>query len=108
MFSLKLNRKSNSIKARRVNNNIRLGIVRQTLNLRHTGLRGPQGIQGIKGDKGDKGDIGDTGETGISTFVRVHHSSDQNVARPNALYVEWVGSVAPINGTVEDTWIDTA
>lgn len=68
--------------------------------LRHSGLRGPQGIQGEKGDKGDKGD------TGVSTFVRAHHGSNPNVARPNALYVEWVGSVAPLNATIEDTWID--
>lgn len=54
---------------------------------------------GPKGDKGDKGD------TGVSTFVRVHHGSDPNVARAGALYVEWVGSVAPLNATTEDTWI---
>lgn len=54
------------------------------------------------GRKGDKGD------TGISTFVRVHHLNDPNVARPFAQFVEWVGTVAPVNGTTEDTWIDTA
>lgn len=52
------------------------------------------------GGKGDKGD------TGTSTFVRVHHGSDPDVDRPDALYVEWVGSVAPNNATTEDTWID--
>lgn len=54
------------------------------------------------------GEIGPQGPTGESTFVRVHHGSDPNVPRPSALYVEWVGSVAPNNATVEDTWIDTA
>lgn len=44
---------------------------------------------------------------GLSTFVRVHHGSDPDVPRPDALYVEWVGSVAPNNATIEDTWIDT-
>ena len=56
---------------------------------------------GPKGDKGDKGDVG------TSTFVREHHGTDPNVARPDALYVEWVGSVAPLNATTEDTWIRT-
>ena len=55
-----------------------------------------------KGEKGDKGD------TGVSTFVRVHHGSDPNVARPDALFVEWVGSVAPNNATTEDTWVDVS
>lgn len=50
---------------------------------------------------------GPQGPTGESTFVRVHHGSDPDVPRPDALYVEWVGSVAPNNATVEDTWIDT-
>lgn len=50
----------------------------------------------------------DKGDTGVSTFVRVHHNTDPNVARPSALYVEWVGSVAPNNATTEDTWIDTS
>ena len=51
--------------------------------------------------------MADKGDTGVSTFVRVHHGSDPNVARPSALYVEWVGSVAPNNATTEDTWIAT-
>lgn len=52
--------------------------------------------------KGDKGDIG---ETGYSTFNRAHHGSDANFPRPNAIYVEWVGTVAPLNATTEDTWV---
>lgn len=50
---------------------------------------------------------GEKGETGTSTFVRVHHGADANVARPDAIYVEWVGSAQPLNATEEDTWIDT-
>lgn len=45
------------------------------------------------------------GDTGVSTFVRAHHGTDADLARPSAVYVEWVGSVAPNNATVEDTWI---
>lgn len=52
-----------------------------------------------QGDKGDKGD------TGISTFVRVHHGTDPDVARPDAVYVEWVGSAEPNNATILDTWV---
>lgn len=52
-----------------------------------------------KGDKGDKGD------TGVSTFNRAHHGSNANFPRPDAVYVEWVGSVAPLNATTEDTWV---
>lgn len=54
-----------------------------------------------------EGPRGPQGETGESTFVRVHHGSDPDVPRPNATYVEWVGSVAPNNATTEDTWIHT-
>lgn len=53
------------------------------------------------GQKGVKGD------TGTSTMVRTIHGADPTVARPDALYVEWVGSVAPNNATIEDTWIHT-
>jgi hypothetical protein len=49
---------------------------------------------------------GDKGDTGVSTFVRVHHATNPNISRPDAQFVEWVGSVAPSNATVEDTWID--
>lgn len=48
------------------------------------------------------------GDTGVSTFVRVHHGNNPGIPRPSAVYVEWVGTVAPSNGTVLDTWIDTA
>lgn len=49
-----------------------------------------------------------TGKTNPSTFVRVIHGADANVSRPNVLYVEWVGSVAPNNGTTNDTWVQTS
>lgn len=104
---------------------------RHNLRLQHTGKTGPSGTVEVgstttlaPGSLADvtnsgtttaaildffipKGDKGDTGETGISTFVRSHHGTDPNVARPFALFVEWVGSVAPNNATIEDTWIDT-
>ena len=48
-----------------------------------------------------------TGKTGYSTFVREEHWGNENVPRPNAIYVEWVGSVPPKNATVADTWIKT-
>lgn len=44
----------------------------------------------------------------IGTVVRVFHGSTAGTARPVAEHVEWVGSVAPTNGTTADTWIDTA
>jgi hypothetical protein len=50
---------------------------------------------------------GKVGPTGVSTFVRAHHHADANYARPNAVFVEWLGSVAPLNATTEDTWIQT-
>jgi hypothetical protein len=41
--------------------------------------------------------------------IRVVHGSTASTARPvGAASVEWVGSVAPTNGTTADTWIDTA
>ena len=92
---IRLNKRTKTIKVVNRKNNLRL---------QHTGKTGPQGGQGVKGDKGDQGVQGDTG---VSTFVRVHHGTDPNVARPSALYVEWVGSVAPLNATTEDTWIKT-
>lgn len=90
MFTIRLNKRTKTIKV--VNR-------RKNLRLQHTGKTGPAST--IPGPEGPEG------PTGVSTFVRVHHGSDPNVARPNALYVEWVGSVAPINATTEDTWIDT-
>lgn len=90
---IRLNKRNKTIKIVNRKNNLRLT---------HTGKRGPQGIEGPEGPEGPQG------PTGVSTFVRVHHGSDPDVARPDALYVEWVGSVAPNNATTEDTWIDTA
>ncbi len=134
-IQIKLNRRENRIQVKRTNSNIRLGITRHKINLTHSGLRGPQGKMGSlavgatttlpAGSQADvqnvgtesaavldffipKGDKGDKGDTGVSTFVRVHHGSNPNILRPNAFFVEWVGSVPPVNGTVEDTWIDTA
>lgn len=104
-YNLTLNRRNKTIQVRRPNHKIRLGITRRRINLKHSGLRGPQGVEGPMGPEGP---TGPQGPTGVSTFVRVHHGSDPNVARPSALYVEWVGTVAPTNGTAEDTWIDTA
>lgn len=80
---IRLNKKTKTIKVVNRRNNLRL---------QHAGKPGPPGPPG---------------PTGVSTFVRVHHGSDPNVARPNAVYVEWVGSVAPNNATTEDTWVRT-
>lgn len=44
----------------------------------------------------------------VNSFVRVVHGATASTARPSATHVEWVGSVAPTNGTTADTWIDTA
>lgn len=122
------------IRLQRRNHNIRVKHVLRTIKLKHGGLRGAPGPQGTveigttttlapetpatvsnTGTPGaailnfgiPQGKQGEPGPTGISTFVRVHHGSNANIARPNALFVEWVGTVAPNNGTVEDTWIDT-
>lgn len=125
-YRIKLQKNTGQIKVRRVH---------KAIKLKHSGLRGPRGFFGRvevgttitlapgsqatvdnvgtdtsavlnfgipKGDKGDKGD------EGISTFVRVHHGSNATVPRPESVFVEWVGNVAPLYGTVEDTWINTA
>jgi hypothetical protein len=92
MATIRLNKQNKTIKVVNRKDNI---------NLQHTGHIGPTG------DPGPQGPQGPTGATGVSTFVRVHHSANPNVARPSALYVEWVGTQAPNNGTTEDTWIDT-
>lgn len=89
---IRLNKRTKTIKVVNRRNNIRLT---------HTGKRGPEG------PVGPEGPMGPQGPTGVSTFVRVHHGSDPDVVRPSAVYVEWVGSVAPNNATTEDTWIDT-
>lgn len=79
-YNIKLIKKKRSIHVKHIN---------RRLTLKHGGFRGP------------------IGQTGISTFVRAHHGANANIPRPNAIFVEWVGTVAPINGTTEDTWIDT-
>lgn len=85
---IRLNKRTKTIKIVNRKNSIRLT---------HTGKRGPMGPASTV--------PGPPGPTGVSTFVRVHHGSDPDVARPDALYVEWVGSVAPNNATTEDTWV---
>lgn len=111
MLAIRLSKQNKTIKIVNKDGNLRLikdqktiKVVnrKENLKLNHTGKTGPQGGQG------DIGPTGPVGPTGVSTFVRVHHGSNPNVARPSALYVEWVGSVAPNNATIEDTWIDTA
>ena len=72
---------------------------KQNIKLQHTGKTGPGSV--IPGPPGPPG------PTGVSTFVRSHHGSNPDVARPNAIYVEWVGNVAPNHATTEDTWIHT-
>lgn len=121
--ALRLTRGEKTVKVVNRRNNIRL---------QHTGKVGPQGDAGtvdvgttttlpagssaavtnVGSDQAavldffiPKGDKGDQGDTGYSTFNRAHHGADANFPRPNAIYVEWVGSVAPNNATVEDTWI---
>lgn len=93
MPEIRLDKKTKTIKIVNRRDNIRLKHDRDVVNLKHTGKTGPQGPQG---------------PTGVSTFVRVHHGTDPNVERPVAVFVEWVGSVVPLNATDEDTWIDTA
>lgn len=45
---------------------------------------------------------------GSNTVGRVDHGAVNSVARPTGYYsIEWVGSVAPLNATDTDTWIDT-
>lgn len=133
MPGIRLNKQTKTIKVVNRRANVKLQKAAQAnLRLQHTGKIGPAGTVQVgavttlapgeqarivntgtlqqavlefflpKGDKGDKGD------TGHSTFNRAHHGSDPNFARPNALYVEWVGSVAPANATVEDTWVEVA
>ncbi len=121
-----------TIRLSKRNHTIKVVHKRKRIQLKHTGHRGPSGTVAVgetttlpPGSEANvnnsgtnsaaildffipEGDKGDVGDTGVSTFVRIHHGNDPNVARPNALYVEWVGTVAPINGTTEDTWVDTA
>lgn len=90
MYTIRLNSRNKTIKV--VNR-------RKNLRLQHTGKTGPASTV--------PGPPGPPGPTGVSTFVRAHHDSDSSYARPNALYVEWVGSVEPNNATTEDTWVKT-
>lgn len=105
VVTIRLNKHTKTIKVVNRRNNVKLTHTRGAdVRLKHTGKTGPQGLQGIQGEKGDQGDQGDTG---VSTFVRVHHLANAAVVRPLAVFVEWVGSVAPLNATTEDTWIHT-
>ena len=97
MPDIKLDKNTKTIKVVNRRDTIKIVNRKKEIDLKHTGKKGP---------KGDQGDQGEKGETGISTFVRVHHGADETVARPSSLYVEWVGNVAPLNATVEDTWIN--
>lgn len=99
MPSIRLDKKTKTIKVVNRTNRVKLSNPSSRIDLKHTGKTGPAST--VPGPEGDKGD------TGESTFVRAHHGSDPSVARPNALYVEWVGSIAPTNATTEDTWVRT-
>lgn len=118
--NLRLNKQSKTVKV--VNR-------RNELRLQHTGKTGPQGLTGTVDvgttttlEPGNPASVvnigsdtqaildffipkGEKGDTGVSTFVRVHHASNPNIARPDAQFVEWVGTIAPLNATIEDTWI---
>ena len=98
MASIRLNKQEKTIKIVNRKDNIRLKRQESNVNLHHTGRTGPTGLTGDKGDKGD---------TGVSTMVRAKHDADSSYARPDAIYVEWMGSVAPTNATSVDTWIVT-
>lgn len=105
MITIRLSKKNKTIKIVNRRDTLRLQRPEKTINvvnhkenlrLSHTGKTGPQGETGAQG------------ETGVSTFVRIHHGSNPSIARSLAQFVEWVGSVAPLNATTQDTWIDTA
>lgn len=91
--TIKIVNRTGTIRLQRPEKKINVVNRQENLKLQHTGKIGP------KGDKGD---------TGESTFVRIHHGADPNVPRADAEFVEWVGSVEPLNATVQDTWVDTA
>lgn len=101
MYTIRLNKRTSTINAIKRTKTIKVVNRKKNLRLQHTGKTGPVGPTGPQGPEGPQG------PTGVSTFVRVHHGSDPSVERSNALYVEWVGSVAPNNATTEDTWIHT-
>lgn len=127
--SIRLNRRNKTIKVVNRKENIKLSNPKENIKLKHTGKKGPAGTVDVGTTttlaEGNPASVtnsgtsqsaildfaipkGDKGDTGVSTFVREHHAADDSVARPSALYVEWVGSVEPLNATEEDTWIDTA
>lgn len=105
MVNMRLNKKQNKIQLKNVERKIQLRHLNRDISLKHVGQKGAQGEIGPQGATGPQGP---QGPTGVSTFVRVHHGTVNNITRPSAVYVEWVGSVTPLNGTTEDTWIDTA
>lgn len=90
-----LNKQNRTIKVVNRKENIKLYRRVRNISLVQTGRRGPQGIPGPRG------------LTGYSTMVRQKHDDNPDVARPDAIYVEWMGSVAPNNATAVDTWIIT-
>lgn len=53
--------------------------------------------------------IPDTSELAYKNQAKgfVNHGDDANVARPDYVSVEWLGSVEPVNALDGDTWIDT-
>jgi len=108
MISIRLSKQNKTIKLLNQNGTLRLSreaktvkVVNRSNNIRltHGGKTGP--VSTVPGPPGL------TGPTGVSTFVRVHHLANAAVARPIAIFVEWVGSVAPLNATTQDTWIHT-
>lgn len=127
--SIRLNKQTKTIRVVNRPQNIRLARTQgANIRLQHAGHRGPSGTLTVGTTTTVDPDIpasvtnsgsstaavfdfqipkGDKGDTGESTFVRVHHGSNPNVARPNAQFVEWVGTVQPNAANLEDTWIHT-
>ena len=113
--------KQGNLRLSRQNKTIKVVNRRDTIKLQHTGKTGPQGPIGTVDvgttttiDPGQPARVvnegsdtqaildffipkGEKGDTGISTFVRVHHASNPDEPRPNAQFVEWVGTVPPSN-----------
>ena len=90
-----LNKQNHTIKVINRKANVKLYRRVNKVSLIQTGRRGPQGIEGPRGI------------TGYSNMTRVKHDDNPNVARPDSIYVEWMGNVAPNNATTVDTWILT-
>ncbi len=87
--TIRLVNKDGKLRLSKQNNVIKVVNRKKNIKLTHSGKPGP------------------IGPTGISTFVRAHHRENANYPRPLATFVEWVGSIAPLNATTEDTWIHT-